>query len=347
MLATSADVTVVTPRIPGPYEDGGLAVRRVGYLPRRWESVADGAILPNIKARPSRIVQLPFLLGAMTLATLSTSRRIKPDVVHAHWIVPSGLLARLTGRRYVVTVHGADAYALRGPIARRLKHWVIKRAAVVLPVSDDIEARLGLQELDVRHDVIPMGVDLDVFSAIDRKPEMGRLLFVGRLATKKGVDVLLRALAAVEGVTLRIAGDGPEQSELERLTEQLGIGDRVSFLGRCPRPDVVIELSRCAAIVVPSVVAADGDTDGTPVVLGEAAAAGVPIIASDLAGIGEHIEHGVTGVLVRPGSVDELAAAIDTVDDLEPLGKEARRSLAPRFDIHAVGARYAQHLGVA
>src|SRR5206468_3782146 len=86
-------------------------------LGRYGYALADGAILPNLKAHPSTGAQVPFLLGGYLAATIRTARRFKPDVIHAHWLVPGGLVALAASRvlsvPYIVTVHGADAFAMR------------------------------------------------------------------------------------------------------------------------------------------------------------------------------------------------------------------------------------------
>ena len=157
--------------------------------------------------------------------------------------------------------------------------------------------------------VIPMGVDVEGFAdgVGERAPVFGQFLFVGRLAEKKGVDVLLRALADVPEATLVVGGEGPDDSALRALSQDLGIGGRVRFVGRLSRDQLRCELRRAYAVVVPSLVATDGDQDTTPLVMSESMSAAVPVIASRLGGLAERIEPGVTGLLAEPGSPKALA----------------------------------------
>ena len=150
------DVTVVAPRMPGaPRTEAidGVRVRRVAYFPRRWEGLAADAIMPTLRTRPWRAVEAPFLVGALLLATWREVCREGAAVVNPHWIVPGGLVAltvrAVTGVPYVVTVHGADAYTLRGRLGRIVKRLVLRRAAGVLPVSGDIARSLDLSETPV------------------------------------------------------------------------------------------------------------------------------------------------------------------------------------------------------
>jgi glycosyltransferase involved in cell wall biosynthesis len=345
------EVTVVVPRMPGAARAeviDGVRVRRVRYFPRRWEGLAADAIMPRLRAEPWRVVEVPFLIGALTLATWREVRRQGAAIVNPHWIVPAGAIAlavrAVTRVPYVVTVHGADAYTLRGWAGRWLKRRVVGRAAAVLPVSGDIARALGIAGAPV----LRMGVDCAAIrEAVGvRRPEPGRLLYIGRLADKKGVDVLVDALARLDGARLDVIGDGPDREALEARARDLGVEARARFLGKQPRAEVLRALATAQIVVIPSRVGAGGDMDGTPVVLGEAMAAGVPVVASDLGGLGECIEDGVDGLLVPPGDVDALAAMLSKAlgggVDLGALGEAAAATARRTLDIAAVGAAYAE-----
>jgi glycosyltransferase involved in cell wall biosynthesis len=149
-----------------------------------------------------------------------------------------------------------------------------------------------------------------------RRPEPGRLLFVGRLVDKKGVDVLLRALALLpDPVHLVIVGDGPLRRDLDELATSLGVAGRAEFLGKQTRQEVMAQFARAAVVVLPSQVGGGGDQDGVPVVLAEAIAAGVPVVASRLGGIAEHLADGTTAWLAAPGVPESLAGALKAALD--------------------------------
>ena len=349
------DVTVIAPRMPGAASEedvGDVHIRRVAYFPRRWEGLASDAIMPTLRSQRWRVLEVPFLFGALLLATWREVRR-RPAVVNPHWIVPSGLVAMavrlLTGAPYVVTVHGADAYTMRGWPARWLKQRVLRHAAAVLPVSADIARTLALE--DGR--VLRMGVDTAAIRATvgSRDPREGLLVFIGRLADKKGVDLLVRAIARLDGTRLEVIGDGPDRAALERQVRQIGVADRVRFLGKLPKRDVLAALARAQVVVIPSRVGAGGDMEGTPVVLCEAMAAGVPVVASDLGGLGECIDDGIDGLLVPPDDIDALVVALDKVVtgavDTAGIGRTAAATAERTLDIAAVGAAYAQVLDQA
>src|SRR5690606_19727771 len=139
--------------------------------------------------------------------------------------------------------------------------------------------------------------------------------------------------------------------ELEALVARQGLTDRVTFAGKLPKHEVIATLARAMAVVIPSRVGADGDMEGTPVVLCEAMAAGVPVVASDVGGLGECIDHGETGLLVAPADVEALAAALRAVlegsVDLDAIGRAAAEEAERSLDIAAVGAAYARVLAAA
>jgi glycosyltransferase involved in cell wall biosynthesis len=347
------DVTVVAPRMPGGARDeivDNVRVRRVAYFPRRWEGLAADAIVPTLRAAKWRVIEAPFLIGSLVLATWREVRRHRAVAVNSHWILPAGLIAvavhALTRVPYVVTVHGADAYMFRGRLARWLKRLVLRRAAAVLPVSRDIAHTLDLDDAPV----LRMGVDTAAIRAVvgERDPHAGLLVYIGRLADKKGIDVLLEALVQVPSAHVDVIGDGPDRAALLALAARLGVTDRVRFCGRLPKLEVLAALAHAHAVVIPSKVGAGGDMEGTPVVLCEAMAAGVPIVASDLGGLGECIDHGTTGLLVPPGDPDALAAMLNKVlsgsVDLDALGTAAATAAARSLDVAAIGAAYGEVL---
>jgi glycosyltransferase involved in cell wall biosynthesis len=353
-----AKVTVLVPRVHGAAMDQvveGVRVRRFAYFPRRWEDLADDAIMPRLRESPRRWLQVLPLLVAFHVAALRAVRRERPDVVHAHWIVPAGFVAfvlrLLTRTPYIVTAHGADAYMLRSGAALRLKRAVMRGAAATMPVSDAIGAELA--PLGRVTKAVPMGVDFARFRGEvgERKPEACRVLLIGRLVEKKGVNVLLAAAAQVASARIVIAGDGPIGGDLRSQAHSLGIAERVEFLGQCTRQQVIAQLARASVVAIPSQIGADGDQDGVPVVLGEAIAAGVPVVASELGGLAEHIIDGKTGRLVKPGSASELATAIaDLLADptqAAELAANAFRKTAGALDLAHVEQSYARELAAA
>jgi glycosyltransferase involved in cell wall biosynthesis len=140
----------------------------------------------------------------------------------------------------------------------------------------------------------------------------GPVLCVARLVPKKGVDVLIRALAAMQVPRrLEIVGDGACRADLEALAASLGLNDRVVFRGALTAVDVDDAYRRCAVVALPCRIDADGDRDGMPTVLVEAMARALPVVSTDVVGIDDLIDHGRTGLLVAPDDPRALAGALD------------------------------------
>jgi colanic acid/amylovoran biosynthesis glycosyltransferase len=349
-LALSSDhrVIVVAPMTKGARKHqriGDVEVRRYSYFPARWQDLADGAIVDNLRAVPARWLQVPFFFGAMAVALRRETRRSRPDVALLHWIIPQGAVGKLVlgDMPRVVTTLGGDLYALRHPVLQRVKRAVIASAAAVTCMSTDMAREL--RKLGARDDqvhVVPMGVDLDpIARAVARETRTaGRVLFVGRLVEKKGATVLLDAL---DRVTHRpeqvvVVGDGPLRVALEARAS-----DEVTFVGAQDKEALAAHYARAGIALYPSVPAANGDRDGLPVALLEAMSAGCAVVASAVPGIVDVVQDGVNGLLVAPGDAEGLAAAIDRLlaDPAlaERLGRAARETAAA-YTVGAVGDRY-------
>lgn len=355
LAARGHRVTVVVPQVPGApasQDVDGVEVRRFRYFPKKWEDLADGAIIPNLKAHRSRWLQVPSLVLAFWWRARREIRRGHIDVVHAHWILPAGVIGRFLGRPYLVTAHGGDAYALSGPPFDLIKKMSLRGSSGVVPVSEAIGEKLRRFGGRVEP-AVPMGVDVEgIGEAIgERRPVPGQLLFVGRLVRKKGVDDLLRALAEIPEATLRVVGDGPSGDALKALAVDLGVTDRVEFLGKQPRTVVLAEMATAAASALPSKVGEIGDVDGVPVVLSEAMAARLPVIASDAGGLGEHVVDGENGWLFPAGDVGALTTAlrhaITDPDEAARRAAVARERMVARLSITAVGDAYDRLLRAA
>jgi glycosyltransferase involved in cell wall biosynthesis len=170
------------------------------------------------------------------------------------------------------------------------------------------------------------------------------LVFAGRLAIQKSLDVALRALAQCPGVAFVLAGDGPERPGLDALVAELGLGDRVRFLGPQPREAVFELLAAADAELLSS------SWENFPHSLVEGLAVGTPVIATDVGGVGEIVTDGVSGLLVPPQDADALAAAIRRFFDDAEL-RDRLRAAAPgsvaAFEPERVYTRVEQLLGEA
>lgn len=349
-MSQEFDISILAPRVreaPVDSQHAGVRVRRFAYFPNRWENLADDAIMPQLSRTPFLWLQAFALVVAMFVSALREHRRSQFDMVHAQWIIPSGLVAHalrtVAHVPYIVTARGADVFRMDGRGLRRLKRRIINGSARYIGVSRDIAGHID--GLTVPVEVQPSGVDFDLWERLigRREPEIGRMLFVGRLATKKGVADAIAAISEILDAHLIVVGDGPLRDRLESLSVELGVAERVEFLGNRSRQEVANEMRRAWGIIIPSVIAADGDRDGTPNVLGEAIAAEVPVIGSRIAGIAENIVDGATGLLFEPGDVGGLRDRISELirmDDPSALANQAKATFREELSIQRSRDRY-------
>lgn len=267
-------------------------------------------------AEVERIPELRPSLSPRALYSASRAifRRIsayRPDLVHTHTAV-AGMAGRLAGlRARLPLVHTFHGHTFRGgywswPVRRALlamERWAGRRTDCLVAVAEQVRSELedlGLRPKRYWKAIHPAPL---LHCAPARPDPTSDLLFVGRLVPVKGVDVLLRALATLPGRSLVIAGDGPERASLERLCATLGLSTRVRFQGWVENPSALMSSSRL--LVLPS------RNEGWPIALLEAAANGLPFLATDVGGCREMVAKLATGLLCPPGSIDALAEGIE------------------------------------
>lgn len=352
--ALAFDTLVLVPRVSGAPVDedrDGYRIHRFAYFPRRWEDLADGAILENARGRPSRLLQVVPFFVAEALAIRRAVREFRPDVVHVHWIVPQGLAALAAARRlpWLVTTLGGDLYALRSFPWRVLKRAVLRHAAAATVMNKEMAERMvALGMAPDRVHVMTMGANIDRIRAWSgTTPVPGRIVFTGRLVEKKGVAVLLDALRLLGpevAWSLDVVGDGPVRAELEKRAA--GLGGQVRFHGQLPAEQLAEMLYEGEIAAFPSVAARSGDQDGLPVAMLEAMAAGRAVIASRMPGIDEAVEHGVHGLLVPPGDAAALADGIRTLLTDPALRHELGARAATRAEHYSVAAAGDRYVGL-
>jgi glycosyltransferase involved in cell wall biosynthesis len=317
-----------------------------------WRARAEGCHVEQIGQLGPEVAPFADVAALRRLAALV--RRFRPDIVHTHTAKAGALgrLAALTLRPRPLIVHTYHGHVLEGyfgPLASRACRTVERALARVsdclVGVSqatvDDL-VRLGVAPVG-RFRVIPVGLDLGRFlgSEADSAARARRvagatdteilLVYVGRLVPIKRVDVLLRAVARLRAdatpIRLVVVGDGTSRPKLERLTGQLGLGGAVRFVGWVD--DVT------AVTVAADVAVLASDNEGTPVSLIEAAAAGLPAVATAVGGVPDVVVDGKTGLLAPRGDdralTDRLRRLIDDTALRARMGANAREHVLERY----------------
>ncbi len=297
-LAKNHSVHVISPHAAGAKAEeciDNVCIHRFRYAPEFMETlVSNGGILANLKQNKFKWLLLPFFFLGMQIKIFKVVLKIKPACIHVHWIIPQGLCLAILGLflklpPILLTSHGGDLFSLKRRFFASLKSWVLSKAESMTVVSNLMVAevvKLGVAREKVS--VIPMGVDFnDRFTPGKLMPRnQYELLFVGRLVEKKGVSLLIKALAVVAekipSIRLIVAGYGPELPDLKRLAQALAIEDRVEFLGAVKQTDLVKLYQQCTVFVAPFIEAKSGDQEGFPVSVIEAIACETPLLTSTL-----------------------------------------------------------------
>ncbi|HET6908586.1 MAG TPA: glycosyltransferase family 4 protein [Mycobacteriales bacterium] len=259
------------------------------------------------------------------------------DRLHAHFAWGGAALAlalgELTGWPWAMTMHARDIFTERRNLRVKLA------AADLLITVCDYNLRYLRDELGVQRPVAKVVCGArppEHVPSLDDRPHA--ICFVGRMVEKKGVDLLLRAFAAIAGersdIDLHLVGDGPMLADMQALAAELALGDVAHFHGALPHQAALQIIERSRILCLPARVAADGDVDSMPLVVKEAMARGTAVVATAAGGVAEMVD-GVTGLLVPPDDVDglakALAALIDNDDKRKCVAKHGQRKFQSEF----------------
>ena len=345
----NVSVRVVAPAgagLPASEEMEGVSVERFRYAPRRFEKLAyTGNMANDVASSWTARLALVGFLGSDFVHSVRARRSFEPELVHAHWWFPNGVvgtwvsgLARIP---LVTTLHGTDVrLARKVGVAKPLFGHVLKHSAAVTTVSKWLKEETEALVPGVHPTVAPMPVATNLFGPGSSRDGQ-RLLFVGRLNDQKGADHLLNALALMKREAwLDIVGDGPNREALKQLAQQLGVASRIRWHGQLSQSELPPLYQRAAAVVIPSI------DEGLGLVAVEALLCETPVVAFDSGGLRDVIQHEKTGLLVKPGDRAALASALDNLlardDRGSQLGRAGRLYALSAFAPESAARRYAE-----
>ncbi len=313
-------ILLVSQMYPGPDDpDLGSFVAQMEHALRDRGHEIELAVLDRRGGGKRRFFELGWSIRAAAV----------PDVVWAHFLVPSGFLASLVDAPLVVTAHGRDVRNIGSvPGVAYLTRRVIERAATVVAVSEylrrELEDRLPVARGKTQ--VVDSGVDLDRFTAVEPAAQLESPAFihVGSLTDRKNVVRLADAFESLGRGSLTFVGDGPLRAALEGR-------DRVRVVGRVAHEDVPGWLSAADVVCAPALIEPFGQA------LLEGLACGKPVVATRIGGPPEFVPSG-GGVLVDPLDVGEIARALETAATL-PSPNEAARAAAAEHDVRRQAVR--------
>ena len=319
--------------------------RMLARAPGRWLRALRLAWTTRPPGLKALIWQIAYFLEAGVLADHLLARGVVH--MHNHFGDSSGSLtmiaSQMSGIPFSITLHGPTIFFEM--------HWwrldaKVARAAFIACISHFCRSQAMLFS-DQAHwpklQIVHCGVTPARYGTAPRPAFSGHVCFVGRLDAVKGVPLLLDAFAATRPrhptARLTIAGDGPARAALEAQVQSLGLTGAVRFTGSLDEDGVAALLDSADMLVLPSFA------EGLPVVLMEALASRIPVIATQVAGVPELVEDGVSGFIVPPGDVDTLAVRLDRLlSDPElcaAMGAAGRRKVEAGFDIRTEVAKLA------
>lgn len=348
-LTKNFKVHVLAPNYPGAKEEeimDKMRIHRFRYFFRRYETLTgSGGILPTIKKNKLNYFKVPFFLIGEYFALKKAVKEIKPDIIHAHWIIPQGWIASLINKKskveYIVTSHGSDILGLKGFIY--IKKQALENAKKITVVSTYLKREIIKNinaSLKNKMEVIPMGVDTKLFNPkkrdvlIKKKYNMNGpfLLFVGRLAPEKGIDLLIEAMPKIiennPKSKLMIIGDGILKEKIMQRIKELKIKDNIILTGWIQNKDLPKYYATADVFICPS------RREGSPVSYIEALVCGTPIIVGDLP-ISRELINGENGLVVKQDKEDIANKVIKLLK-----GKFIVKTNAKKFDWFNIKEKY-------
>jgi glycosyltransferase involved in cell wall biosynthesis len=340
-LGVTVDVlTSAYKGLPAYESERGFSVHRIPVIRRHLH-------------RSSIPEMMTFMAGAM-MSSLKLTLRQRPDATLAFFGIPSGPVAYglkvFFGIPYFVSLRGGDVpgfqpYDLKlyhfftGPVIREI--WA--RAAGVVGNSKGLSEMARRFSPSLSVETIPNGVDTELYAPLEGHSiaDRCRVLFVGRLTYQKGLDVLVEALhgmAAHVRPHVTLAGDGNARTHLERKVKGFGLEDDIRFAGWRDRHEIPDLYKKTDIFVLPS------RHEGMSNALLEAMSAGLPVIATDIAGSEELVSHGENGLLVpvedAPAFSEALTRMVTDLSLRKRMGAEGRKRIESRYSWKRIAQEY-------
>jgi glycosyltransferase involved in cell wall biosynthesis len=315
----------------------------------------------------------PAMMAAGIATITRQARQVRPDLLHAHWLLPNGLIgavvSRVLGIPLVISVPGSDAQvANANPVFRTLARFAMRQASLLTANSADLRDAVAALEPTAlnKFDLILYGADPtalqpDPAGVADlraqwladhpvtpspRHPVI--ILCVGRMVYKKGFDTLIRALAEpalrAQEVLAVMIGEGDQKAEWQMLAEELRVSDRLRWVGNVPKDKISVYYNACDVLVNPSV---RKPVDGLNVCVLDAMSCGKTVVGSTVAGNPLAIVDGETGFLTAEGDPTALAATLAKLaadpDLRQRMGAAARQRIETELGWPPLVQRYLAH----
>tara|TARA_Y100000816_G_C26072946_1_gene564564 strand:- start:184 stop:1398 length:1215 start_codon:yes stop_codon:yes gene_type:complete len=329
------------------YENENYKVKSYRYFyPSRFQNLSSYGLKPSLQKNRLNLVKIFLLCTSQFFSLLLTSLKFKPDFIYCHWFFPQAVIAflvsRITKVKYFYTSHGSDVLIFNnfGPLGKLVIRKVTNASEKYTGVSSRIlnEINKNFEQVDLdksKFKAIPMGISNEL--SLGREPfkiskDKLNFLFIGRLIDYKGIDVLLKALAEYKkennNFELNILGEGIEKNNLQKLSKNLDLNDKVNFLGFKNFEDRNEFIKDCDLFFVPS-KENKREIEGGPLTLIEAMSFGKICIVSNSIGFQDYCNP-ANSFSFESGSSDSLLNAIrlfekQSVEQLKNMSSEAMK----------------------
>lgn len=363
--AKKYSITVLAPHAPGAKLQeniGDIKVFRFPYFyPLSFQLLTTGSgVLHSRKKILAKIQIFTFLMSEFLFFFYLVSRE-RFDVMHAHWLLPQGFFGVLLNKIFriplVVTIHGSDIFALQKLNA--IKYFTLRNSTVSTANSTVTQSAACTVCPKVTPLLIPEGVDLKLFNPKKRnfqwREKMNNnnqlILAVGRLIEWKGFKYLIKAMPKIRMVfpkaKLIIVGSGPEEGNLIQMVHRLKLDGKVIFLGNASHDKLSIMFASSDIFVSPSITNnKSGEKEALGIVIIEAIASGIPVVASNSGGIRDIVDGYSTGYLAREKDVDDIAGKVITLLSHSEVAKKMTENglvyVKKRYSWDIIAKKYAK-----
>lgn len=314
----------------------------ISFIQGKIEKTIIHVIEAKVDPNGSDIAKLKYLLTGNEIKQLI--EKIKPDVINVHYASSYGVAVALSGiKGYILSVWGSDIYDFprRSFFHKLLLKYSLKRAECLFSTSNTMAIEAS-KYTDKNFIITPFGVDMELFNPNKRKREQDIPFTIGTVKSMTdlyGIDYILKAVALIRNeepdidISARISGDGPQIKKYQRLANELGIEDITVFLGRISQNEAAVEWANMDVAVIPSI---QYESFGVAAV--EAQASCTPVIISDVEGLMETTNPGITSIVVpRKNEMAIARAIIKLYKDrilLKQMGIEARKNVIEKYELN-------------
>ncbi len=350
-LAKNFDISVLAPYQKGSakseYMEGVSVFRHPQFL---WpvDFAYGGGLMPKIQKNPILIFVLPFFLMFQVwwIRKICNSRQIK--VIHAQWLIPAGLSAVLykvifnQKIKIIASSLGSDYWGFKAGWRKTLLKFILNRIDELVTVSNAIKTDIQKNNLYQKPiSSITMGVDTKLFVPGTSAPGVKNLLFVGRLISTKGIDILISAMPAIlkahGNVHLNVIGSGPLKETLIEKVSLAGLQAKINFPGFVKTEKLPEYFARADIFILPSL------SEGWPVVVMEAMSAGCVPVVTDIPVFEEYKNQQDLFLVTETGNQKSLETALINLlknSDLEQIKTRARNYAVSNFDWEIISSKY-------